>query len=87
MPADGSCAQCGQPRKPERSKRYGGLVATLDPFCATACARAWHGVMDTPPLPHGGGAGNGHAIKHGTRESYELCACDLCVAAVKGDGA
>lgn len=39
---DGCCAVCGEPRKPERSRRYAGVTAELDPFCSNSCARAWH---------------------------------------------
>ncbi len=53
---DGLCAlsSCRKPRKPERSKRYGGAEAARDPFCSTECARIWHGC----PLP----------VRYGERE-------------------
>ncbi len=44
IPPDGTCAQCGKPRRPERSLRYGKATAVLDPFCSSDCARAWYGV-------------------------------------------
>lgn len=39
---DGKCVVCLKDRKPERSKRYAGITAELDPFCSNICARAWH---------------------------------------------
>jgi hypothetical protein len=42
---DGRCAVCHKPRRPERSRRYGGAVAELDPFCSVTCARQYHGTM------------------------------------------
>ena len=41
--ADGTCIVCRKLRKPERSKAYAGITATLDPFCSCECARAWYG--------------------------------------------
>jgi hypothetical protein len=40
---DGRCAQCGKPRRPERSRSYGGYAAEADAFCSTDCCRVWHG--------------------------------------------
>jgi len=57
VPADGSCAQCGGPRHPERSRRYGGPLAELDPFCKTECAREWHGTPRSPAPRHGARVG------------------------------
>jgi len=49
---DGLCAHCGGPRKfPKRHQK--GVDPALyerDPFCATSCARAWHGVPLTNVL-------------------------------------
>jgi len=44
---DGLCHVCLKPRRPERSKRYGGAAAEMDSFCSTECARAYH----ENPLP------------------------------------
>jgi hypothetical protein len=51
---DGRCSQCGQPRHPQRSRKYGQAAAELDPFCSSSCAKAWHGVPDrsAPALPN-----------------------------------
>ena len=49
IPPDGSCAVCGKPRQPQRSRRYGRLEAERDPFCSSPCAREWH----KNPLPGG----------------------------------
>jgi len=38
---NGGCAKCGQPRHPERSRRYAKHAADLDPFCSNICAREW----------------------------------------------
>ena len=43
---DGRCAECGKPRYPGRSRKYGKGAADLDPFCSTNCARKWHDVKD-----------------------------------------
>jgi len=43
---DGKCAECGKPRYPGRSRKYGKGAADLDPFCSTNCARKWHDVED-----------------------------------------
>ncbi len=40
----GACAYCGNPREPERSAKYGGNAAEVDPFCSTECAKAHYGV-------------------------------------------
>lgn len=40
---DGGCAECGKPRRPERSRRYAKQEAERDPFCSTECCRNWHG--------------------------------------------
>ena len=40
---DGNCVICRKPRKPERSRKYAGATAQLDPFCSNTCARAWYG--------------------------------------------
>lgn len=90
--ADGRCYVCLKPRDPERSRKYAGDVATLDPFCSNVCARAFHGQPNLDEqgaesrkrLLRGRNQATGVGFKHGTRESYRLCACDLCVAAVKG---
>jgi len=49
IPADGSCFVCGKPRRPERSRRYAGMLAEMDSFCSSTCSRAYHG----NPLPTG----------------------------------
>jgi hypothetical protein len=83
IPSDGSCAQCGQPRQPERSKRYGKGAAELDPFCSGPCCRGYHDTTLPPGMTGGGDQhAGGASIKHGTRQGYELCACDRCKAAV-----
>lgn len=41
---DGRCAVCPKMRHPERSKKYGLEAAQLDPFCSTACCRAYYGI-------------------------------------------
>jgi hypothetical protein len=38
-----TCAVCGGVRRPERARNYAGEAAELDPFCSSACARAYHG--------------------------------------------
>lgn len=50
---DGLCIVCLKPRHPERSKKYGGDVAELDPFRKTECARSYFG-CPLPPVEHGG---------------------------------
>jgi hypothetical protein len=40
---DGSCFVCGQPRVRRGVKALYAAAAANDPFCSTACARAWHG--------------------------------------------
>ena len=47
VPEDGTCFVCRKPRKPERSRKYAGITATLDPFCRSDCARVFYG----NPLP------------------------------------
>lgn len=44
IPPGGGCAQCGQPRRPERSAKYAKDAAMRDPFCSRDCAEEWHGV-------------------------------------------
>lgn len=46
--ADGRCAVCEGPRETNRSRRYGRDEAKRDPFCSTACARAFHGTTLPP---------------------------------------
>ena len=41
IPADGSCFVCGKPRRPERSRRYAGMLAEMDSFCSMPCARVY----------------------------------------------
>lgn len=43
---DGKCARrgCSKQRHPERSLRYGGAAAQLDPFCSTDCCRAHYNI-------------------------------------------
>lgn len=52
---DGRCVVCLGPRNPERSKKYAGDVAHLDPFCSNVCARDWHGLLthNIKPGPKG----------------------------------
>lgn len=40
---DGRCWDCQEPRRPERSRKYGKAAAELDPFCSVECARRYHG--------------------------------------------
>lgn len=47
IPEHGGCAQCGNDRKPERSRLYGGVEAERDPFCSMPCARRFYKL----PLP------------------------------------
>ncbi len=49
VPKDGGCYVCQKPRKPERSRKYAGDIAFLDPFCSGDCARKYWGVE----LPEG----------------------------------
>jgi hypothetical protein len=42
---DGMCAQCGKPRHPEWSLKYGGPAAGLDAFCSATCCREYHGTQ------------------------------------------
>lgn len=49
---DGRCVHCGGPRT-VRQNRYSGLAAALDPFCSSACCRAWHGVAEREHQPQG----------------------------------
>lgn len=46
IPAGGGCARCGKHRHPERSAKYGGVAAQLDPFCSTGCAKAFYSIVD-----------------------------------------
>jgi hypothetical protein len=39
---DGKCVFCKGPRYPERSRKYGGPAAELDPFCSTVCAKTYY---------------------------------------------
>ncbi len=50
VPKDGTCIVCGKKRHPERSRRYGGVHAELDPFCCSAHARLWF-ENPLPPYP------------------------------------
>lgn len=90
IPPDGSCAVCGQPRQPERSRKYAGAEAELDPFCSNMCARVYYGQPDLDRQGRERALAGNHRtrahshIVHGTRESYRTCACPKCVAAVKG---
>lgn len=45
VPPDGTCATCGKPRDPERSRKYARLEADRDPFCSVRCCRSFHGTM------------------------------------------
>jgi hypothetical protein len=62
---DGKCAVCLSDRRPERSRKYGGPVAELDPFDRTECCRIYHGVdigrtrpdEDGPPPSYAGRPG------------------------------
>lgn len=40
---DKMCAQCRKPRKHAVWSKYAGDQAVTDPFCSSACARAFHG--------------------------------------------
>jgi hypothetical protein len=44
-PVTANCPVCGKPRRPERSLKYGGVAAELDPFDSTDCCREWHGTQ------------------------------------------
>jgi uncharacterized Fe-S cluster-containing radical SAM superfamily protein len=39
------CYVCKGDRRPERSRRYGGIVAEQDPFCSTECAKSYYGYV------------------------------------------
>lgn len=42
--ADGRCVQCGKPRViTKQARQYAGVQLDMDPFCSSACCRAWHG--------------------------------------------
>ena len=59
---DGRCYMCPKKRKPERSRKYGGEVAALDPFCSSQCARRFYGTE----LPNLRGSEDDSAFeKHG----------------------
>lgn len=58
---DGNCFVCLKPRRPERSMRYAGDVAVLDPFCSNICARGWH----ENPLPHQANFGRPRRLERG----------------------
>jgi hypothetical protein len=76
VPADGSCAVCGKPRKPERSRKYAHGCAEIDPFCSVECARKFHGTS-LPIIPHQG-LKAGIPIC-GTQNGYRMgCRCDAC---------
>jgi ribosomal protein S14 len=84
------CAECGGERKHAVWNKYSHDAAIQDPFCSSSCCRAWHGQPDLDAAarvrkgatPHKGTAPHGGA-PHGTARGYELCACELCVAAVR----
>jgi len=46
VPPDGTCAQCGKPRRLDQSAFY-RPHAERDPFCSAACCRIYYGC----PLP------------------------------------
>jgi len=87
---DGLCAQCKGPRTHAVWNKYSHDAAILDPFCSTNCCRVYHGQPDLDKqgreqkgtmakgMPGRGG------MRHGTPAAYMLCACEVCVAAVKG---
>src|SRR5438045_9786494 len=78
---DGGCAVCGQPRaKANRTALYANAAAS-DPFCSTACARAWHG-CELAGAERTRGRPGGVAV-HGTESCYVngRCRCDACKAA------
>ncbi len=60
VPADGTCAQCGKPRRPERSRTYGKQAAEIDPFCSTECAKEHHHVT----IPTGSYTTSGNPAGH-----------------------
>jgi hypothetical protein len=44
VPADGSCATCGKPRRvTKKQRKYCGDALLQDPFCRSSCARKWWG--------------------------------------------
>jgi hypothetical protein len=48
----GNCAQCGKPRKiPKPQHGVDPSVYERDPFCASDCARAWHGNPRATAIP------------------------------------
>jgi hypothetical protein len=84
---NGGCVTCGGPRLKGKG-RYHQAEAALDAFCSTECARAWHGAT-LPPLKLGVAGPDitrqhtkAGGFQHGTVESYRLCACEACKAAM-----
>lgn len=47
---DKKCVVCRGDRDPSRSRKYGQDVAADDPFCSTACCKAWHGTSTDSPM-------------------------------------
>ena len=90
---DGLCHVCLKPR-PVPKGVWARDAAEVDPFCSSTWARSFHGQPDLNQQANESRkqltAENRSSsfipnnTKHGTRESYELCACEACTAAVKG---
>jgi hypothetical protein len=76
IPRNGTCAVCGKPRHPERSRGYAQGCAEIDAFCSSTCARKFHGTS-LAPKRHGARkpgidvCGTSAAYRHG-------CRCDAC---------
>lgn len=67
---DKMCAQCRKPRKLAVRNKYAGDQAVTDPFCSSACARAFHGTS----LPV-------NAAKPGPQRRFEVELADADLAA------
>lgn len=79
LPSDGSCAVCGNPRRPERSVNYAKGCAEIDAFCSSTCARSFHGTTLPERDTHGRPAGIPIC---GTYTAYRRgCKCFDCLAA------
>jgi DNA-binding CsgD family transcriptional regulator len=79
IPADGSCAICGRPRRPEQSAKYAKGCAEIDAFCSSTCARKFHGTYVPPPENRG--RFKAAPPEHGTSRGYRSgCSCEQCLA-------
>lgn len=78
---DGLCVVCEKPRKPERSRQYGGIEAERDPFCSVTCCREWH----KNPVPAALTGGAKRKYDHGV-SGYRLgCRCNVCKEAKRDE--